>query len=106
MVIITSTYGQGEAPSNGTAFLELLKSIKQNSNMRYSVVGFGSKSYPDFCKFAIDITKTLKNTNSTPLIKPFYIDNRSFILFSKWFKLWSDKTGIDIKITEYEVINS
>jgi hypothetical protein len=40
------------------------------------------------------------------LIKPFYIDNRSFILFSKWFKLWSDKTGIDIKITEYEVINS
>jgi sulfite reductase (NADPH) flavoprotein alpha-component len=106
LVIITSTYGQGEAPSNGTAFLELLKSIKQNSNMRYSVVGFGSKSYPDFCKFAIDITKTLKNTNSTPLIKPFYIDNRSFILFSKWFKLWSDKTGIDIKITEYEVINS
>tara|TARA_B100000809_G_scaffold28961_2_gene25183 strand:- start:358 stop:1839 length:1482 start_codon:yes stop_codon:yes gene_type:complete len=106
LVIFTSTYGQGEAPSNGTTFLELLKSIKQNSNMRYSVVGFGSKAYPDFCKFAVDITKTLKNTNSTPFIKSFYIDNRSFILFSKWFRLWSDKTGIDIKITEYDVLSS
>jgi sulfite reductase (NADPH) flavoprotein alpha-component len=106
LVIITSTYGQGDAPANGNTFLELIKSVKQNSNTKYSIVGFGSKSYPDFCKFAIDITKTLKNTNISPFIKPFYINNRSFTLFSEWFNLWSDKTGIDIKITEYDVTNS
>ena len=105
LVIITSTYGLGESPTNGSNFLDLLKSIKQNSNIKYSVVGFGSKAYPDFCKFAIDITKTLKSINITPFIKPFYIDNRSFSLFSEWFNLWSEKAGLDINIKEYEILN-
>ena len=105
LVIITSTYGKGDAPTNVNNFLELIKSVKKNSNTKFSVVGFGSKSYPGFCKFAIDITKTLKSTNVLPFIKPFYIDNRSFILYSEWFNLLSDKVGVDIDITEYDIAN-
>jgi sulfite reductase (NADPH) flavoprotein alpha-component len=106
LIIITSTYGLGEAPVNANKFLKLIESEQQNSNISYSIVGFGSKLYPNFCKFAIDISKVLKETNITPLIKPFYIDSRSFTVFSEWFHLWSDQTGIDINITENDIINN
>jgi sulfite reductase (NADPH) flavoprotein alpha-component len=67
LIIITSTYGLGEAPVNGDKFLKLIKSEQQNFNISYSIVGFGSKLYPNFCKFAIDISKALKQKNIPPL---------------------------------------
>jgi sulfite reductase (NADPH) flavoprotein alpha-component len=105
LIIITSTYGLGEAPVNGDKFLKLIKSEQQNFNISYSIVGFGSKLYPNFCKFAIDISKALKQKNIPPLVRPFYIDRRSFTVFSKWFNLWSEKTGVDIRITENDIIS-
>lgn len=104
LIIITSTYGQGEPPRNGNKFLELLKTIEQKSHFSYSLVGFGSKSYPDFCKFAIDITRAMKNVNTTPFVKPFYINNRSFVVFKEWSNLWSVKEGLNINIKENDVI--
>lgn len=103
LAIFTSTYGQGEAPVNANKFLELLKTVKQKNTIKYAVVGFGSTNYPDFCKFAINITKTLKSIDAKPFIKPAYINNRSFDVFLNWCKLWSDNTGILINISEKDV---
>lgn len=102
IIILTSTYGKGEAPINGNNFIKLLKSVNQSQEINYSVVGFGSAKYPDFCKFAIDITKTIKQLNMKPFIQPFYINNKSNIVFIEWCRLWSDKAKFSNNVSEFD----
>lgn len=100
LVIFTSTYGLGHPPSNGTKALELFGKLPQNQYIDFSVVGFGSNAYPDFCKFSKDInTYLFKQSWSFPLLPIFTVDNRSPHQFVEWVKAWSEKTGFDLSTT-------
>ncbi|RYE43730.1 MAG: FAD-binding oxidoreductase, partial [Sphingobacteriales bacterium] len=48
LLIFTSTYGLGEAPTNAGKFKRLLEQFPQEQDISYSVIGFGSKAYPDY----------------------------------------------------------
>src|SRR5690606_19302402 len=50
--ILTSTYGLGDAPSNADKFISLLEKYPQQGKVGFSVVGFGSTAYHDYCAFA------------------------------------------------------
>ena len=81
---MTATYGEGESPSNGSNFLELIKQ-KNDYPFQFSVVAFGSLSYPKFCKFGIDVQSALEQKeNATELLPLHKINNKSFEAFSKW----------------------
>ncbi|WP_370104252.1 PepSY domain-containing protein, partial [Winogradskyella sp.] len=54
IIIFTSTYGEGEAPRTAKNFEKLLPTIQQSNCIKFSVVGFGSLMYPDYCKYAIE----------------------------------------------------
>ncbi|MCT4628623.1 PepSY domain-containing protein [Winogradskyella sp.] len=99
LIVFTSTYGEGEAPSNAIKFEKLLESVKQEQQIKYSVVGFGSLMYPDFCKYAILVDALLEKhpqfVRNLPLIK---INNQSFDAFKSWVKQWNDCIGQDLKI--------
>ncbi|MBU2995283.1 PepSY domain-containing protein [Cellulophaga baltica] len=99
LIVLTSTYGEGEAPANATNFLKLLEKIKQNQSFDYSVVGFGSLSYPDFCKFAFDVDKSLQDQNIKQLLPPFTINDKSFNSFEQWVALWSKAVGTQLSIS-------
>src|SRR5699024_9613410 len=55
LIIFSSTHGLGDAPSNASKFISLLSKTEQQQKINVSVVGFGSKSYPDFCGYAREI---------------------------------------------------
>ncbi|MEO5998911.1 MAG: PepSY domain-containing protein, partial [Chitinophagaceae bacterium] len=48
IIVLTATYGLGDAPSNANKFSAQLQKFKQTQQVQFSVVGFGSHAYPDF----------------------------------------------------------
>lgn len=96
-IIFTSTYGLGEAPTNASNFKKLLKEFPQNQNIKYSVVGFGSRSYDDFCGFAIEVDQLLSEQNwAQSQLELFTVNDRSTIEFTEWVKKWSYETMIPL----------
>ena len=55
LLLFTSTHGSGDAPSNASKFTALLNKTEQKQKINVSVIGFGSKAYPDFCGYAREI---------------------------------------------------
>jgi sulfite reductase (NADPH) flavoprotein alpha-component len=100
IIVFTSTHGLGDAPSNGTQFKTLLEKQNQEQNINFSVVGFGSKSYPDFCQFAIEIDQLLgKQKWADRYLDLKTVNDKSAAEFVEWVKLWSEKTGIPLATT-------
>lgn len=97
LIIITSTYGEGEAPTNANKFLKLVKTVKSNQKLSFAVVGFGSYAYPDFCKFAFAVDKALSHEH-IQLLQPFTINDKSVEGFRQWVALWNKKTELQLAI--------
>lgn len=98
-IILTSTYGDGEAPTNARNFVEVFKNCKQPNPINYAVVGFGSLEYPDYCQFAVDVSALLQTQKTFQADLPLYkINGADYNDFEKWTKKWSDKTRIPLKL--------
>lgn len=55
VLLITSTWGDGEPPSNAIALWEAFQKEKVDlSNVRFSVLALGDTAYPEFCKCGKD----------------------------------------------------
>ncbi|MEO8237887.1 MAG: PepSY domain-containing protein [Flavobacterium sp.] len=100
LIIFSSTHGLGDAPSNGNKFKMLLQNQPQQQRIKFSVVGFGSKSYPDFCGFAVEIDQLLETQNwAERFLDLQTVNDKSAVEFVNWVKLWSLKTGIPLAAT-------
>lgn len=100
IIVFSSTHGLGDAPSNANKFLSLLKKHAPEQKIRYSVVGFGSKAYPDFCGFAFEIDKQLQNQDwAERFLEVQTVNDKSATEFVEWIRLWSAKTGIPLATT-------
>ena len=86
LYIFTATYGQGEAPENADEFLENFDSKNFREDQKYAVLGFGSRSYPEFCKFAKDIDQIMVSSPCQELLPTRYIDNFSVQEILNWVK--------------------
>lgn len=100
LLIFTSTYGLGDAPSNASKFVSLLDKHQQEQQINYSVIGFGSKSYPDFCGYAKEIDILLaKQTWANRILDLQTVNDKSAEEFVNWVKLWDTQTGIPLATT-------
>lgn len=100
IIVFSSTHGLGDPPSNGSKFKALLQKQNQEQKIKFSVVGFGSTAYPDFCKFAVEIDQLLENQNWTERVLEMQtVNDKSAVEFVNWVKLWSTETGIPLATT-------
>ena len=97
LVIFTSTYGLGEAPVNASKFEERLKQFPQHQKINYSVVGFGSKAYPDFCEYAKDVDRLLAEKSWAERALSLYtVNEKSAEEFTKWATDWANQNSLAI----------
>ncbi|MEU5887431.1 sulfite reductase flavoprotein subunit alpha [Streptomyces sp. NPDC047461] len=69
VIVVTSTYGEGEMPDNAGLFWEALQSdtAPRLEGVRYSVLGLGDRGYDDFCQAAKLIDTRLEQLGATRL---------------------------------------
>ncbi|XP_030632223.1 nitric oxide synthase 2b, inducible [Chanos chanos] len=60
LMVVTSTFGDGDCPGNGESFKKELFNLKFLKNkLRYGVFALGSRMYPQFCAFGHAVDKKL-----------------------------------------------
>lgn len=115
LLVLTATYGDGDAPTNARHFLSLLPTIHQPHPIPFAVLGFGSMDYKHYCKFAIKVDASLQDHHSfTPLIPLEKINEQSEKQLNTWLEKWSAAIGVhhksyqskkkDITFAEFKVI--
>ena len=99
LLIFTATYGDGDPPSSAVRFLEKFERTKPANKMEYAVVGFGSMLYPNFCSYAVEVSKKLKaHPDFKPIMGLTRINEQSFAQFRGWANNWGAKEDIPIHL--------
>ncbi|TGN29396.1 PepSY domain-containing protein [Empedobacter tilapiae] len=100
LIIFTSTYGIGDAPANAKKFEQLITQFPQNQSIEFSVVGFGSRAYSDYCGFAIKVDKLLNDQKwATRLLDLKTVNDKSPEEFTNWVIAYKETTDIPLATT-------
>ncbi|XMO85815.1 PepSY domain-containing protein [Algibacter sp. AS12] len=101
LVVLTSTYGEGDPPVNAKYFEKLVQTTRQQNNLKYAVVGFGSLAYKGFCKYAIFVDSMLqKHQKYMPCMALHKINNQSFTEFKNWIDSWGKTKNLTLQVNE------
>jgi sulfite reductase (NADPH) flavoprotein alpha-component len=82
LVILAATYGDGEAPASARRFLDRLGHLERR--IPVAVLGFGDRTFPNFCGYAERIVAALDAQGWPRLLAPKRIDRRSAQEFAQW----------------------
>lgn len=100
LIIFTSTYGIGDAPANAKKFEQLITQFPQNQSIEFSVVGFGSRAYSDYCGYAIKVDKWLNDQKwATRLLNLKTVNDKSPEEFTNWVIAYKETTDIPLATT-------
>jgi len=100
IIVMTATYGLGNPPTNASNFEAIVEKHKQQQPVRFSVVGFGSHGYPDFCKFAFEVDNILARQQwAVPILEIHTVNDRSPEEFSQWAATWSQLADVPLEVS-------
>ena len=88
VLIITSTYGDGEPPDSAADLHEFVRSEGAPSleNVKFSVLALGDTEYPDFCKCGIEFDEAFEKLGATRIFPRIDCD----VDFDDEYAQWKD----------------
>ncbi|MFY8299711.1 sulfite reductase subunit alpha [Pseudoalteromonas sp. SS15] len=86
LLIIASTYGEGEAPDNGRHFQGKLDTFKSTlAHLNYAVLALGDKAYSQYCQFGLALNQALQSKHCKPLFAPILVDKLDENSIHEWY---------------------
>ncbi|MGZ8921390.1 MAG: sulfite reductase subunit alpha [Limisphaerales bacterium] len=95
-LIITSTWGDGDAPDNAADFYKTLlaNTVPRLESLSYSVLALGDKNYSDFCGAGRKFDERLQALGGKPVLARADCDVDYEATANKWIKdLWAAFSG-------------
>jgi len=95
VLIVTSTYGDGEPPDNAKAFWNFLSgsTAPKLSQARFSICALGDSNYPKFCGFGKDVDLRLESLDAQRIHPRADCDVDFEEPFAKWLNEALEKMG-------------
>ena len=86
LLVVASTYGEGEAPENGRLFLSLCHALPENAlrHVQYAVLALGDKEYEQYCAFGLQVAQALQSKGARPLFAPVTVDKLAEESLQQW----------------------
>jgi sulfite reductase (NADPH) flavoprotein alpha-component len=96
LLILTATYGDGDAPESAKLFLQRLE--RASGALPVAVLGFGDRSFPKFCGFAEQVAEALRVRGWPVLLDAWSVDRQSAQTFADWSKLLGEAIGTKLEL--------
>ena len=86
LVVVTSTYGDGEPPDNASEWMSFLKfhDSLDLSHLHYAVIGLGDTYYPHFCQAGKDFDYYLSKHGAHSMLHRLDCDLYYEEQYSEW----------------------
>ena len=97
--VLTSTYGDGDAPSSASRFMTRLDSFQTGEGLEFAVLGFGDQQFPKFCQFALEVDTALSSKGLQQMHPVTRIDRCSTMQFREWGEAISGHMGVSLALT-------
>lgn len=94
LLILTSTYGDGDAPATADRFIENFSKLTVSRNTKVAVLGFGDTRYSNYCGFAEQVEKILEQKGIARLMEMHTINRQC----PHAFRLWGAKLGTALNL--------
>lgn len=98
LLILTSTYGDGDAPASANQFLLKLEKLPASVKLPWVVLGFGDRQFCSFCIFADQVSQALLQRNWPQLLSTDYIDRQSAASFEHWGIALGEALGLQLAL--------
>ncbi len=100
LLVLTSTYGDGQAPDSASEFLSRLQRSELESGLSTTVLGFGNSRFQHFCGYAREVELALKQRGLRSLLPVHCIDRNSIDELNQWAGKLGEQLGIDLHFTQ------
>lgn len=99
LLVLTATYGDGGAPQSAQRFLSRLGRLPTAPAPGFAVLGFGDRSFAQYCAFAEAVDAALADKGSLPLLGLDTVDRQSSQDFARWGTRLGEALGIDLMLS-------
>ena len=104
VLILTATYGNGDAPATAKGFLNTLSRAQTRPGLAMAVLGFGDRSYSRFCAFAEKIVEDATQKGWDMLMPFDTVDRQSTQDFARWGRALGTALGIPLVLEHKPVL--
>ncbi len=98
LLVLTSTYGDGEAPESARQFQAALARVPASAGLAFAVLGFGDRQFPKYCSFAFQVHAALVAKGFEALREPGTVDRQSEPEFRQWCEDLAQTLGVALDI--------
>ncbi|WP_440997498.1 PepSY domain-containing protein [Arhodomonas sp. SL1] len=98
VLVLAATYGDGEAPSSASGFLERLAAMATAPTAPLAILGFGARNFPAFCAYARRVEAAAQAKGWEMLLPMDTVDRQSPQDFARWGRVLGATLGLELEL--------